>query len=156
MGVSGAGKTTIGDTLSRELGWPFLDGDTLHPPENVQKMSKGIPLSDADRAPWLAAVRDKIQAFINRGQSAIVACSALKRKYRETLRADNGEVVFVYLKGSPQLLASRLRARKRHFMRPELLDSQLETLEPPHDAIIVEVDRSPREIVRQIRRAVKI
>lgn len=150
IGVSGAGKTTVGQLLSRQLGWEFADADDYHSAANIQKMTNGIPLTDAERAPWLETLRGLIAGWIAEGKNAVLACSALKREYREILRT-GPEVKFVYLKGSPELLHQRLHARVGHFMTEKMLESQLATLEEPHDAIVVDVDRSPQEIVAQIR-----
>lgn len=150
IGVSGAGKTTVGQLLSRQLGWEFADADDYHSAANIQKMTNGIPLTDAERAPWLETLRGLIAVWIAEGKNAVLACSALKREYREILRT-GPKVKFVYLKGSPELLHQRLHARVGHFMTEKMLESQLATLEEPHDAIVVDVDRSPQEIVAQIR-----
>ena len=131
MGVSGAGKTTVGARLAAELGWVFLEGDDLHPAANIAKMTAGVPLNDADRAPWLAAIGKAIDSWAARGTSGVVAASVLKRAYRDGLRAARPQVELVYLHGERALLASRLARRKGHFMPPGLLDSQLATLEPP-------------------------
>jgi gluconokinase len=150
IGVSGAGKTTVGKLLSRLLGWEFADADDYHSAENIQKMTNGIPLTDAERGPWLETLRGLILGWIGVGKNAVLACSALKREYREILHT-GPEVKFVYLKGSPQLLQQRLRARVGHFMTEKMLESQLATLEEPDDAVVIDVDRSPEEIVAQIR-----
>ena len=150
MGVSGSGKTTIGERLAQALGWPFYDGDQFHPPANVAKMQQGMPLTDEDRWPWLHALRTHIETWLQQGMSAVLACSALKQSYREALQV-TPEVQFVYLKGTPQLLRQRLHERLGHFMTERLLDSQLAALEEPEDALIVDVHRSPAEIVADIR-----
>ena len=150
MGVSGSGKTTVGRLLASQMGWEFADGDDYHPAANVQKMRNGIPLTDADRAPWLRTLRDLIAVWIAAGKSAVLACSALKRSYREELRV-SPDVQVVYLRGTPQLLQARLHARVGHFMTERMLQSQLATLEEPEDAVVVEIDRSPEEIVKEIR-----
>ena len=150
MGVSGAGKTTVGKLLASELGWDFVDADDYHPPANVEKMRNGIPLTDADRAPWLETLRALIAGLIAEGNNTVLACSALKQSYREALQVAP-EVQFVYLKGTPQLLRRRLHERLGHFMTERMLDSQLAALEEPDDALIVDVDRSPAEIVADIR-----
>ena len=150
MGVSGAGKTTIGKLLASELGWEFADGDDYHSPENVEKMRNGIPLTDADRAPWLETLHTLIAGWIGSGKSAVLACSALKRAYRESLQVAP-EVRILYLKGTPQLLQQRLRSRRGHYMTERMLASQLAALEEPEGAVVVNVDRSPIEIVAEIR-----
>lgn len=155
MGVSGSGKSAIGAQLAAALGWEFLEGDLLHPPANIEKLSSGIPLSDTDRAPWLSALVSVIRARAQRGENAVLSCSALKAKYREVIRDAAPDVQFVWLKGSAQLIADRLK-RRVHFMNPQLLHSQLETLEPPHDALEISIEPAPEEIVRQIIRALAL
>jgi gluconokinase len=150
MGVAGAGKTTVGHLLAARLNWDFVDGDDYHPGENVEKMRKGIALTDADRAPWLETLRVLIAGWIAAEKNTVLACSALKRVYRERLGIAP-DVKVVYLKGTPQLLRQRLHTRSGHFMTERMLDSQLEALEEPEDAIAIEVDRSPAEIVAEIR-----
>jgi gluconokinase len=153
MGVSGTGKTTVGHLLASELGWDFADGDDYHPAANVEKMRNGIPLTDADRDPWLEALRQLIAAWIDPGENAVLACSALKRRYRDRLRI-SPEVHLVYLRGTPELLQQRLRARHGHFMTERMLNSQLETLEEPEQSehvLVVDVDQSPAQIVAEIR-----
>ncbi|MBD7919280.1 gluconokinase [Cellulomonas sp. Sa3CUA2] len=130
MGVAGCGKSTVGSLLARLLGVPFVDADGLHPPANVARMSAGVPLTDADRAPWLASVAAEVAAAPT---GAVVACSALRRRYRDALRAGAPGTVFVHLTGTREVLAARIGARIDHFMPPALLDSQLATLEPLDD-----------------------
>ena len=149
MGVSGSGKTTVGAMLASAMECPFLEGDSLHSLENVDKMSRGIPLTDADREPWLAAIRARLVAAFERGQDLVVACSALKQEYRRTLEKGI-PLTWVYLKGSPVLLRSRLRLRRGHFMKADMLVSQLESLEEPSDALVVDVTDPPAEIVARI------
>lgn len=147
MGVSGTGKSTIGAALARELDLPFVEGDDLHPEANVAKMAAGIPLTDADRAPWL----DRVAAQLER--PVVVTCSALKHAYRDRLRAAALDVVFVYLHGTPELLAARMSHRAGHFMPPSLLASQLATLEEPtsdENAIAVDVALTPEQIVATV------
>jgi gluconokinase len=157
FGVSGAGKTTLGRLLASELGWKFYDADDFHPGANVEKMRGMIPLSDADRAPWLENLRALIEDCIASEESAVLACSALKESYRRFLTVEPDEVKLVYLKGNYALLNERLKNRRAHFMNPELLSSQFATLEEPHDnATIVEVDQSPEEKVKRIRSALKV
>jgi gluconokinase len=154
MGVSGSGKSTIGRLLAEQLEVPFIDADDLHPITNVDKMAAGQPLDDDDRWPWLAAVGEAIAGASRTG--VVVACSALKRSYRDAIRAEAPAVTFVYLHGERELLASRLGKRENHFMPATLLDSQLETLQVPGDdegGVTVGVDGSPEEIVAAILRA---
>lgn len=152
MGVSGSGKTTIGRALAQELAWPFADADEFHPPANVAKMSAGQPLNDADRAPWLAAIRRQIDAWTVARQSAVITCSALKAVYREQLTGGRSEIKLVHLHGDRALLLQRLAQRENHFMKASMLDSQLAALEPPKDALTVDIGATPTEIVREIRR----
>ena len=152
MGVAGAGKTTIGTLLAHKLGWRFADADDFHPPENREKISHGVPLNDSDRAPWLAAMRKAILQWNAGRENVVLACSALKRSYRDELRA--GNVRFVFLKGSYELLLERLRLRHGHFADEKILASQLATLEEPgsdeQDAITVGIDETPQAIVSKI------
>ena len=152
MGVAGSGKTTVGQALARRLGAPFYDGDDFHPPENVAKMAIGIPLTDADRYPWLESLHDLIAGHWQRGQAAVIACSALKKKYRDQLRAGNDGVTIIYLEGPPALLAQRLEGRPSHYMKAGMLASQLEALEPPspHNTLIIYAGAGVDEIIRII------
>lgn len=131
MGVSGSGKSTIAERLAARLDWKYEDGDRFHPPSNVAKMSAGQPLTDEDRGPWLQAIADEIDRLCQSGEHAVIACSALKRSYRDILVHGRHDVRIVYLDGTQPLIASRLAQRKNHFMPPGLLDSQFRTLEPP-------------------------
>ena len=149
MGVAGSGKTTIGRMLADAMRCPFLDGDSLHPDTNIDAMRRGVPLTDADRMPWLAAIRDRMVESHRRGEPLVVACSALRQSYR-TYLAEGLAVTWVYLRGAPELLESRLDARRGHFARSELLASQLETLEEPGEAIVADIGLPPGEIVRQV------
>lgn len=154
MGVAGAGKTLVGSALARSLGWSFYDADDFHSPENVAKMHRGIGLTDADRAPWLARLRDVIDRVIRDGRNAVLACSALKEAYRHTLTPDDapsGTVRFVYLDVPAGVLRERLEHRQHHYAPPALLDSQLATLEPPRDAIRVDGTLPPDDIVTAAR-----
>jgi gluconokinase len=151
MGVTGTGKTTVGEVLAAELGWPFQDADAFHPPANVDKMRRGEPLDDADRAPWLAALARLIDETAARDGNLVLACSALKHRYQDYLRRDLAAVHYVELWGPPELIAERLAGRKGHFMNPNLLASQYAILEPPADAIRVEVSGTPLEIASEIR-----
>jgi gluconokinase len=151
MGVVGAGKTTIGRLLAEQLHYEFADADDFHPQDNVEKISHGIALSDEDRKPWLARLRAKILVWQAGKTNAVLACSALKRAYREEL--DTGpDVHFVYLKGNPDLIAQRLRARHGHFAGTSILASQVADLEEPASAITVDIGQTPAQIVAQIRR----
>jgi len=157
MGGSGCGKTTVGEQLAERLGWPYQEGDALHPPANVAKMAGGTPLSDADRLPWLTAVAAWIDARQAAGESGVVSCSALKRAYRQLLIDDRPEVRLVYLQGSRDQLAERLAARTGHYMPAGLLDSQLATLEEPTGAeqpLVVTIDQPVEAIVVKIMKAV--
>ena len=150
MGVTGAGKTTIGRALAAALGWEFHDGDDLHSAASKLKMHRGIALDDADRAPWLAAIRKLILAMLSEGRDGVVACSALKQSYRDEIVVDPKAVKIVYLKGSKEMIAERLRNRGAHFMDPDLLQSQFDTLEEPRDAIVVDIAAAPEAIVNEI------
>jgi gluconokinase len=151
MGISGVGKTTVAAQLAQELAWEFLDADWFHSAANVAKMHAGIPLDDADRVPWLGALRSEIERAIREKRNLTLACSALKESYREQLMV-GPEVRLVYLKGTFEVLRQRLVHRSGHFMTEKLLASQLETLEEPGDAITVDVQRPVAEIVAEIRR----
>ena len=147
MGVSGSGKSTIGEKLAERLGWSYEDGDKFHPASNVAKMSAGHPLTDEDRWPWLQAIADEIDRVCAAGEHAVIACSALKRAYRDILVHGRSDVRIVYLKGTQELIASRLAQRKGHFMPPGLLESQFKTLEPPgaiENPVTVSIDASGR------------
>jgi len=150
MGVSGAGKTTVGSLLAGQLGWTFADADDFHPPSNVEKIRRGVPLSDDDRQPWLEGLRAEIARWIIEGRNAVLACSALKRSYRQELEAGS-EVRFVYLGGRADLIAERVRSRRGHFAGEQILPSQLADLEEPEDAVTVEITSNPQEIVAEIR-----
>lgn len=153
MGVSGAGKTTVGLRLADMLGWEFFDGDVFHPSANIDKMAAGIPLTDEDRWPWLRALHDFIHERLMVGAPAIVACSALKAAYRDVLLDGNDGAHLVYLKGSRALIQRRLEARTDHFFDPALLDSQFEALEEPdpEEVFTIEIDRSPSEVAHCIK-----
>ncbi len=151
MGVSGAGKTTIGRLLAEETGWKFDDADDLHSEANKARMASGIALTDADRAPWLASIRELVADALARNVNLVLACSALKQSYRDQITVDRERVKVVYLKGNRQLIESRIAHRKSHFMNRNLLGSQFETLEEPHDGIVVDVSGTPDSIVKNIR-----
>jgi gluconokinase len=150
MGVSGAGKTTVGQLLASQLGWEFVDADDYHPLESVEKMRNGTPLTDADRAPWLDKLRELIARWLATKKNIVLACSALKQAYREKLQV-TPEVKLVYLKGSSQLLQQRLRNRRGHFMTEPMLESQLAALEEPGEAWVIDVDDSPANMAAKIR-----
>ncbi|PJE95191.1 gluconate kinase [Streptomyces carminius] len=148
MGVSGSGKTTVGTALAERLGVPYAEADDFHPPENVAKMASGVPLDDEDRRPWL----DSIAAWLKGqdGEGGVVTCSALKRSYRDRLRRAAPELFFLHLDGSAELISARLTGRKGHFMPPDLLRSQIETLEPlklDEQGAVVPIDGTPEETV---------
>lgn len=151
MGVSGCGKSTVGQALAARLGCPFYDGDDFHPPENVAKMASGVPLDDDDRAPWLARLAALLAEHGERGETAVLACSALKKAYRDQLRSGE-QVQFIYLAGSFDLIWQRMSVRADHYMQPAMLQSQFATLEPPAptEAVVVSVDQDIESIVAQI------
>jgi gluconokinase len=155
MGVTGAGKTTIGSLLAKELGWEFADADSFHSAANKEKMSRGIPLDDADREPWLEAIRAALLQWSAERRNVVLACSALKKSYRERLKI-GPEVKFVYLKGSYEVIRERLLSRHGHFATEKILSSQFEALEEPEDAIVVDVGKTPEEIVSEIRDRLKL
>jgi gluconokinase len=149
MGVTGSGKTTVGSLLAEHLGWEFADADAFHPAANKEKMRQGIPLTDADRAPWLAAINEQIAKWVALKQNVVLACSALKQSYRRQLWT-GPETQFVYLKGSYALIAERLRSRKGHFADEHILAGQFADLEEPSDAVTVDIAASPDKIVAEI------
>jgi gluconokinase len=157
FGVTGAGKTAVGRRLAQELGWIFCDADSFHSPENVDKMRQGIPLTDVDRWPWLERLRTKIRLCLAAGESAVLACSALKTAYRDYL-GEEGGVKFVYLKGDRRLIADRIRRRRDHYMNAELLESQFEALEEPDAgaALVLDVGQEPEALTAAIRRILKL
>jgi gluconokinase len=156
MGVSGAGKTTIGALLARDLGWPFYDGDDFHPQTNIAKLRAGVPLTDDDRVAWLAALRRLIEQLLHERRSAVIACSALKQTYRERLQGNDPDVRVVYLKGDHALIHRRLQERQGHFMKAGLLASQFETLEEPQGALTVDISQEPAVLVSRIRQALEL
>ena len=155
MGVSGSGKTTIGRALADTLHWGFSDADDFHSPANVEKMKNGVPLTDADREPWLRSMKVAIEQWKRDEPGHVLACSALKASYREILGQNDPGVTFVYLHGGFDIICQRLKARKSHFFNPALLRSQFEALEPPKGALVVDVSKEPQEIVGVILRALK-
>ena len=150
MGVSGCGKSSVGQSLTQSLGWDFYDADDFHPPANVAKMASGIPLDDSDRAPWLASLHDMISSSLKADKSGVLACSALKERYRQQLMDGNDGVQIVYLKGSYDLIWSRMVKRTDHYMKPHMLRSQFETLEEPTNAITIDISMSMQDIVQKI------
>jgi gluconokinase len=156
MGVAGTGKSTVAGLLAEQLNWEFQEGDALHPPANVAKMSAGTPLTDADRWPWLDAIAAWIKDKAQRGEPGILTCSALKRSYRDRLRGPN--VIFVFLNGPREVIAARMAARPDHFMPPALLNSQLATLEPPtadENVLAVNLGATPQEEVAEVLHALE-
>ena len=153
MGVTGSGKTTVGQRLAESLGWQFNDADDFHPPANKTKMHAGIPLTDEDRWPWLRAIRAVIEEALAANAGAVVTCSALKRAYRDVLSGGLPNVHYVHLTGDPDVLSARLAGRRGHFMNPALLDSQIATLEAPAEAIDVDVALTPDQQIAVVRQA---
>jgi len=156
-GVAGAGKTTIGELLARELSWKFLEGDDLHPQANINKMRSGKPLTDKDRQPWLETLRDLIKRSLAANENAVLACSALKKKYRALLRV-NADVKFVFLRASRERIAEQLKHRRGHFFDPKLLESQFADLEEPEsadDSITVELSETPAGSVKKIEASLR-
>jgi carbohydrate kinase (thermoresistant glucokinase family) len=158
LGVSAAGKTTVGELLAQELGWAFYEGDDLHSPANVEKMHAGIPLTDEDRWPWLESLRELVKRCLAKGENAILACSALKKAYRRHLRV-NSEVNLVYLRGDFTLIANQVGHRHAHFMNPALLRSQFADLEEPQPAegvLTIQLGRAPHELVEEIKTKLRL
>jgi len=156
MGVSGCGKSTVAAELAERLGWELLEADDFHPPENIAKMKAGIPLNDADRAPWLSALHAKLVSTLKAGRHPVLACSALKAGYRQALTRGLAGLQFVYLKGDYDLIWSRISKRRGHFMQADLLRSQFSALEEPDQALVVDVGQTPDEIVAQIVKAFRL
>lgn len=154
-GVAGSGKTTVGQLLAAQLGYPFLDGDSLHPTRNIEKMARGIPLTDDDRAPWLAVIHARIVESYRLHEGLVVACSALKERYRKVL-AEGVPITWVYLKGSEELIRARLQWRQHHFFKVQMLASQFADLEEPTDAIVIDITLTPDAAVRQIVSALNL
>jgi len=155
MGPAGSGKTTVGELLAAQLKWEFADGDNFHSPANISKMSRGIPLHDEDRIPWLNSIREAMSQWEARGRNIVLACSALKRSYRELLQISSN-VKLVYLKGSYELLRERLRSRKGHYAGEQILAGQFADLEEPADAITIDAAQSPEQIVAEIRKRLEL
>jgi gluconokinase len=158
MGVSGSGKTTVGKALAQKLDCPFYDGDDFHPPENVAKMANGIPLNDADRRPWLARLHDLIAEHEARGETAVLACSALKKQYRDQLRMGNETTRFIFLHGSFDTIWQRMQTRPDHYMKADMLQSQFDALEAPdhNEALRVDITNSVAQIVTVILQSNRI
>lgn len=150
MGVSGSGKSTVGSLLAARLGCAFFEGDDFHPAENIQKMSRGIALSDEDRLPWLARIKREIDSYSAQRCDAVWACSALRRQYREILADGVSDIRFVYMKGDEEVIRERMDARRNHYMRATMLASQLASLEEPDNAIVVDIRNSPGDVVSRI------
>jgi carbohydrate kinase (thermoresistant glucokinase family) len=156
MGVSGCGKSSVGKMLSGQTGWPIYDGDDFHPKANLDKMAQGIPLNDEDRQPWLETLHHLILLSLREGNSLIVACSALKKSYRDILRKGLADkIVFVYLKGSFSLIYTRMQQRDDHYMKAEMLRSQFEALQEPQNAIEIKISKSVSEITQEIINSIK-
>lgn len=155
MGVSGSGKTTVGRSFCARFGWLFFDADDFHPESNKAKMRQGLPLDDADRAPWLAALRQQVEHQLSKGEPALLACSALKARYREQLGGSLPGVFTAWLDGDPALLRQRLAAREGHFFPPALLDSQLDALEAPHDTLRLDFAASPDFLAERLMEALR-
>ena len=151
IGVSGSGKTRIGSQLAEEISWEFLDGDDFHNPAAVKKMDSGIPLTEADREPWLLVLRQLLLDRISRDHDCVLACSALTKDFRRKLLDGFTNITLIHLKGEYELIKFRMEERKGHFFRPALLLSQFETLEPPEDALTIDIAKDPNEIVKEIR-----
>src|SRR5271154_2408316 len=155
MGVTGSGKTTVGRLLAQRLGWPFLDADDFHPPQNIEKMQHGVPLTDEDREPWLAAIHAELLRCAARDQHAVLACSALKQTYRETL-ASGVDLRICYLQGTYSEIAARLQSRTGHFAGEAILAGQFADLQEPRDALVLPVSNTPEEIVQDALRKLKL
>jgi gluconokinase len=156
MGVEGTGKTTIGKMLAEKLGWKFYDADDYHPVANIEKMRNGIPLDDEERRPWLNEIRNLINSSLNRNEPSIIACSALKNSYREFLKQNKEQIIFVYLKGDKNTISKRLASRKGHFAGTQLLESQLRTLEEPEGVITADISKRPEVIADSIIEKLKL
>lgn len=156
MGVTGVGKTTVGQLVAQQAGWDYYDADDFHTPANVEKMRGGTPLTDDDRWPWLDRLNEVLRDSESKNTSAVLACSALKESYRERLERGLRDVRWVFLKGPVELIASRLHARKGHYMNPALLQSQFDALEPPRDALMIEVDEEPDRLAQRVKSGLMI
>jgi len=156
MGVAGSGKSTIGSNLSQELDWKFIDSDRLHPQLNLEKMKKGLALTDRDRKPWLQSIRAVIDKADQKNENIVIACSALKESYREYLIQNNKNIKIIFLKGDLNLIQNRLLSRPHHFFNPRLLQDQFDTLEEPRNALYIDIFHPPKDIVNTIRQSLKI
>ena len=150
MGVAGCGKTTVGKSLAKHPGWDFYDADDFHPPENIAKMTTGMLINDADRSPWIASLHILISSSLIQNRPSVLACSALKESYHQQMLADNDGAQIVFLKGNYDLIWSRVSMRKDHYMKPQMLESQFETLEEPTGALTVDISKSVSDIVEEI------
>ena len=155
-GVSGAGKTTVGERLADDLGWPFYDGDAFHPKANIEKMRRNVPLTDADRRPWLAALRHHIDDLVSQETDAVVACSALKQAYRDQLLGSPGDVRLVLLKGDFALIQHRMEKRRGHYFKVDLLRTQFDTLEEPTSSLVIDIAQPVEAMVQEIRQALGV
>jgi len=155
MGVSGSGKTTLGKALAQKPEWDFFDADDFHPPGNIAKMTAGIPLSDSDRAPWLAALHDQLLFTLSADRHPVLACSALKEAYRTQLLEGLEGMAVIYLKGSYDLIWSRMSARERHYMQPQMLQSQFDILEEPKDAVVIDVEMPVKDMIDTITKKIE-
>jgi gluconokinase len=150
MGVSGTGKSTIGKLLSDRTDWDFYDADDFHSPANLEKLNRGIALTDSDRLPWLKELHQLIAHTLDEKQQGILACSALKAQYRQILQGESSQVIFIYLKGDYDCIQNRVQQRTGHFMNPSLLRSQFDTLEEPQNVLVIDIACNPEEIVDEI------
>jgi carbohydrate kinase (thermoresistant glucokinase family) len=155
MGIAASGKSTLASALAQELGWQFIEGDDYHPAANITKMRSGIPLNDDDRLPWLQAINRELLQLNERGLDGVIACSALKRRYREILAREIDTIKYVYLYGDPELIRRRITTRKDHFMPPGLLDSQIAAIEPPQNATWISIELPLERQIAEVRKTIK-